>query len=421
MAVIPKASAHLVQPSKRSDRLLWLDSIKGLAILGIILYHTVLIICGPHPFDHPKDDWLPLVERLAQLQPRPHDTLVACLSLNALRYVGWLGYQGVHLFLVASGFGLTWSLARRSLAADLDLRQFLRRRLWRVFPIYWAAHFFFLLFQALVGQFVDQPRISLLDGRFYLSLAALRFLPETFFYISPAWWYVWLILQLYMVFPALWAWLRRKGLRHFWIGTIAITLVSRFVLLIIVGSNREIWSMGIFFVTRLFEFTFGMGLAYWLAQQPNGLERLWRKRWPLLVACLSYPLALALSFTVVGSVVSHSLIAVSLFGITYAVSQYGLLATKYLRQVGGWLGKQSYGLMILHQPILWWFIPQVWGQLPYALFSILLALTVILCVLGSAAFSATVERVSGWAAQAASALWLLAVDRRTARSANHKV
>jgi peptidoglycan/LPS O-acetylase OafA/YrhL len=362
-----------------------------------MLYHVALLLFGIPPFDHPKDGWLPLVERLAQLQPVPHETLSGKLFLNLFRDLSWLGYQGVHLFLVLSGFGLTWSLARRSLPAgadaDVNWGQFFQRRLWRVFPLYWASHLFFLLSYILVGQ---PPGIAPLDSRFYLSLAGLRFLPETFFYISPAWWYVWLVLQLYLVFPVLWAWLRRKGLLHFWLGTAAITLVSRFVLLIIVGNNREMWSMGALFVTRLFEFTLGMGLAYWLARQPDGLERLWQRRWPLMIACLVYPLALALSFTVVGSIVSHSLIAVSLFGITYVLSQ---------------------GLMILHQPILWGFI--FWGMdrlKPYGLFLALLALFSILTILGSAAFSAAVERVSGWAAQAVSALWLLVVGRRAARS-----
>ena len=277
-----------------------------------------------------------------------------------------------------------------------------------------SIYLFFLLSYTLVGQ---PPGIAPLDSRFYLSLAGLRFLPETFFYISPAWWYVWLVLQLYLVFPVLWAWLRRKGLLHFWLGTAAITLVSRFVLLIIVGNNREMWSMGALFVTRLFEFTLGMGLAYWLARQPDGLERLWQRRWPLMIACLVYPLALALSFTVVGSIVSHSLIAVSLFGITYVLSQHVLMPVKRLEELTGWLGEQAYGLMILHQPILWGFI--FWGMdrlKPYGLFLALLALFSILTVLGSAAFSAAVERVSGWAAQAVSALWLLVVGRRAARS-----
>lgn len=417
-----KAKAQPVQPSERPARLPWLDPIKGLAILGIVLYHIGLALFGIPPFDHPKDYWLPLTERLAQLQPLHHDSLVAYFFLNTLRYLSWLGYQGVHLFLVLSGFGLTWSLARHSLPAgvdaDVNWGQFFQRRLWRVFPLYWASHLFFLLSYILVGQ---PPGIAPLDSRFYLSLAGLRFLPETFFYISPAWWYVWLVLQLYLVFPVLWAWLRRKGLLHFWLGTAAITLVSRFVLLIIVGNNREMWSMGALFVTRLFEFTFGMGLAYWLAQQPDDLERLWQKCWPLVIACLVYPLALALSFTVVGSIVAHSLIAVSLFGITYVLSQHVLMPVKRLEELTGWLGKQSYGLMILHQPILWGFI--FWGMdrlKPYGLFLALLALFSILTVLGSAVFSAAVERVSGWAAQAVSALWLLVVGRCAARSAKRE-
>lgn len=419
MTTAMKAKAQPVQPSERPARLAWLDMIKGLAILGIVMYHVALLLFGPSPFDHPKDDWLPLGERLAQLGRVQHETLCGEFIQIVLRGLGWLGYQGVHLFLVLSGFGLTWSLARRSplTDADVNLRQFLRRRLGRVFPLYWAAHLFFLLFHALVGK----PEISALDYRFYLSLVGMRFLPETFFYIAPAWWYVGLILQLYLVFPVLWAWLRRRGLLHFWLGTFAITLASRFVLLIIVGSNREMWSMGAFFVTRLFEFTFGMGLAYWLAQQPDGLERLWQRRWPLVAAFLTYLVALAFSFTVVGSIIAHSLIAVSLFGMTYALSQHGLLAIKRLGHVTGWFGRQSYALMILHQPFLWWFIPLTKTRLPQPVFLILLALLLILIVLGSAAFSAIVERVSGWAARNVSALWLLVVSRRAARSVKREV
>jgi peptidoglycan/LPS O-acetylase OafA/YrhL len=372
-----------------------------------------LLLFGIPPFDHPKDDWLPLADRLAQLQPWPNDKLLAYLLLNAFRDLGWLGYQGVHLFLVLSGFGLTWSLARRSPDSNVDLRKFYRKRLWRILPLYWAAHLFFLIFHALTGQ----PEISVLDCRFYLSLAGCRFLPETFYYISPAWWYVGLILQLYLVFPLLWAWLRRQGLFHFWLGTAAITLISRFVLLIIVAQHREMWSMGAVFVTRLFEFTFGMGLAYWLARQPDGLERLWRKRWPLGVACLVYLLALALSFTLVGSIVAHSLIAVSLFGITYFLSQYVILPFAYFGRIIGWLGSQSYGLFILHQPLLWWFILGGMDRIqPYFLFLVTLVLFWILVVMGSAGFSTAVEHASDWVTQPISTLWSLGAGKRAVRN-----
>lgn len=319
----------------------------------------------------------------------------------------------MHLFIVLSGFGLAWSQLHRAPAEDVRLSQFYRRRLWRLLPIYWAGHFFFLVFQLLIGRFLGQPVISLLDSRFYLSLAGVRFLPETFFYISPAWWYFGLILQLYLAFPLLWTWLRRKGVLHFWLGTAAITLCSRFVLLIIVGSNIEMWSMGGLFVTRLFEFTFGMGLAYWLARQPDGLDYLWQKRWLLLVACLTYLLALALSFTVVGSIVAHSLIAVSLFGLAYVISRYGLLRVKPLEQAAGWLGVQSYTIMVLHQPILWWFIPWARSQFGKSLtFFLLLGIFFIFIVIGSAGFRIAVESISRLVAQGATVFWSFVINRR---------
>jgi peptidoglycan/LPS O-acetylase OafA/YrhL len=413
-----EARGQPLQRAQRPGRLAWLDSIKGLAILGIMLYHVGLPLFGVPPFDHLKDDWPPLIERVAQLGPVPHETLSGRLFLNLFRDLSWLGYQGVHLFIVLSGFGLTWSQIHRSPVADVNLRQFYPRRLRRIFPLYWAGHLFFLLTYALVGW---PGWIAPLDSRFLLSLAFMRFLPQTLFYVAPAWWYVWLILQLYLVFPLLWAWLWRKGLLHFWLGTAAVTLVSRFALLIVVGNNREMWSMGALFVTRLFEFTFGMGLAYWLAWQPDGLEHLWEKRWPLMIACLVYPLAVALSFAVVGSIVAHSLIAVSLFGMTCVVSRYLLASVKVLRQVTTWLGIQSYPLMILHQPVLWGFI--FWGSdriQPYSLFLALLALFSILVVVGSAAFGLVVERASRWTIQAVSVLWLFVASRGAARSVKPK-
>lgn len=376
--------------SPNQVRLTWLDPIKGMAILGIVLYHMVIALFGIPPFDHPKDDWLPLLDRLTQLQPWPNDKIIPFLVLNFFRDMGWLGYQGVHLFLVLSGFGLTWSIARQSPASDVNIKQFFQRRLWRIFPLFWMGHIFFLLFHVFTGQ----PDISINDPRFYLSLIGFRFFPETFYYVASAWWYVGLILQLYLVFPLLWAWLHRQGLGPFWIGTAVITLISRYILLMMVNSNHEMWSMGVLFTTRLFEFTFGMGLAYWLAHRPQGLEELHQKRWLLAGAVLLYLLGLVLSFTLAGSIIAHSLIAVSLFWMSYNLMQTGLMIVKPLNYTLTWLGRQSYGLMILHQPLLWWFI--AWGLpriQPYVLFLGLLISFLILTILGAAVFSNVVDRL----------------------------
>jgi peptidoglycan/LPS O-acetylase OafA/YrhL len=318
--------------------------------------------------------------------------LPVTLFLNAYRYLGWLGYQGAHLFIVVSGFALVWSYGHRSLDGGIDLRSFFHRRLLRIYPLYWTGHAFFLLFRALTGE----PEISASEGAFYLSLLGIRFTHPLFYYVSPAWWFVGLILQLYLAFPLLWWWLRRKGLRHFWTGTAALTLASRVLFLLVIGRNREMWSMGALFVTRLFEFTFGMGLAYQSVEHPEWLDRLWQRRWPLLLACMLYALGLVLSFTVIGSIVSHSLLAVGLFAIAYGVCRHGLSVSGLLSQTARWLGKQSYGIMVLHQPVMWWFVPLVLYRVSYPVFFLLLALFFVVAAAGSAAITAAIDRVTGW-------------------------
>ena len=376
-----------------APRLDWLDPLRGLAIAGVVLYHIALILYGIPPFDHVKETWLPLAERLAQTAPVVMDSPVATLVTNVLRYSGWLGYQGVGLFLVLSGFGLAWSSAHAGPRGALAPAVFFRRRVMRIFPPYWAGHLFFLAMSALVGQ----PQISLTDGRFYLSLAGARFLPDMIYYIAPAWWYVGLILQLYLLYPLLWMWLRRSGLAHFWIGSGAITLLVRSVMLLALDRDLEMWSMGAVCLTRLFEFTFGMGLAYWLAQRPAGLDQLLRRPWALPAALALYGLGLACSFTRLGQVVAHMLIAVGVFPLVYAVARFGVARLPALGQGSAWLGRQAYPLMILHQPILWWFIPVGMARWPeFELFLAILAVVTALVVALSALFGAAVERFTGW-------------------------
>jgi peptidoglycan/LPS O-acetylase OafA/YrhL len=380
-----QSSSNRAQPQSQTAFLDWIEPIKGLAIVWIIAYHIALLIYGIPPFDHPKDWWPELNVRLAQMRPLAGFGLGAVID-NVARYVSWLGYQGVHLFLVLSGFGLTWSLVRRSPFAHSDWFAFYRRRLGRIFPTYWAAHAFFVVFLIIFGE----PHFSPFGGAFIMSLLGLRFTPGTFYAISAAWWYIGLIVQLYLAFPLLWAWLRRKGLRHFWIGTALITLGARFITLIVVQRQVEMWSMGVLFTNRLFEFTFGMGLAYWLARQPDGPEHLLRKGWPLALAFVGYVLSLAFSFTLAGAVVAHSLLAVSLFTLTYAFVRYSLGRFRLLARGLSWLGMQSYALYLLHLPINNWFLHHGPPPASPAFLPLLIGLQGLL-VLGAALFRMLVE------------------------------
>jgi len=60
------------------------------------------------------------------------------LGFNPLKPVRWFGYAGVDLFFVLSGFIIA-TTARPDLGRPRALPGYLFRRLWRVYPAYWAA------------------------------------------------------------------------------------------------------------------------------------------------------------------------------------------------------------------------------------------------------------------------------------------
>ncbi|MFN3928818.1 MAG: acyltransferase family protein, partial [Thermoflexus sp.] len=301
---------------------------------------------------------------------------------TGFRYLGWLGYQGTGVFLVLSGFGLTWALASRSREAEIDRRAFYLRRFLRLFPLYWVGHFFFLGFNHLAGW---RP-FSALDPRFALSLLGIRFLPEVFHFISPAWWFIVLIMQLYAVFPFLWKALQRTGLLRFWIGMALLTAASRWVGFFLLPVDREMWSRGLLFTSRLAEFALGMGIAWWAAGDVRRIEDLLRtpRAWAGLLAL--YALGLSLSFTLPGAVVAPMLITPAAAGFLLLLARDLMPRLRSLHQALSTLGIYSYGVMVFHQPILWAFITWLWPfSMPLTLRLGAIGLVTALIFIGSAA------------------------------------
>jgi peptidoglycan/LPS O-acetylase OafA/YrhL len=255
----------------RTVQLDWIDALKAFAIFGILLNHFVEVF-GPGPwFTNPSSYWPDFATRMHQLMPIGHS-----FWWNALKYLGWLGDSCPGIFILLSGFSLTFSVANKGWT-NFNSTVFYRKRLFRLYPLYIAIHLiilFLLIFAP--GNKIEVSGINTL-----LSLVGLRYSDALFFYINPSWWFIWLILQLYLIFPVLIMFLQKSGMKWFLFITIMITLFSRWAGILGIRYNSELyyWMTGSFFGTRLAEFSVGMGLAF-LYHQSSGeiLNRYNKKR-----------------------------------------------------------------------------------------------------------------------------------------------
>jgi peptidoglycan/LPS O-acetylase OafA/YrhL len=172
---------------------------------------------------------------------------ISIIMVVALHVAGVFGINqifplasAVDIFLIESGFSLMVALSVQ------PVREFIVKRLIRLVPAYWIAIIVFTAFVALMGRFTSIPSII-------LHVFGLQgFGPEKYLLdISPAWWYVTLILMCYGIFLAL----RKKAhdipLMLFWCG------VTTAVLTLLYSSTGNEQAMSVF-PERIASFFVGM-------------------------------------------------------------------------------------------------------------------------------------------------------------------
>ncbi len=332
----------------RSDRALpWLDRLKALALAWVVLNHVVERLVGGASAGNPSVPWPPLSARIAQFAP-VHGMGVLTWPLTVIRDLGWFGDQGVTLFLILSGFGLTHGLLARATPLTLAVPAFYRRRAFRIMPLWWGAHVLFLPFGILAGTMTPG------NWQFYASLAGLRFLPSVFYFFSPAWWYIGLLLQLYLFYPFLWRLMRARGAATLFgvgcaIGFGAIALGPH----LFHNGYLDAWQRGAFFPTRLPEFTLGMALGAWWFRCPLRTEAFLYSPVTPLAGVLVYCVGTVLSFTLSGMIVAPLLLGAGAFAILFPVVAQPARGDDPVQRVG----RHSYSLYLVHDPLITVLVP----------------------------------------------------------------
>jgi len=331
----------------------WVDWMKGVAITWIFITHAVEAVFGGAYLGNPNENWPPLVDRIAQWAPL-HGFGLWNIPVNIWRYFGWLGDQGVSLFIIISGFGLTWGLLSKN-EKTLNIPLFYKNRFLRIYPLWWSIHILFLALSSITD--LKGLDISIKDPNFLLSFLGIRSFPGTFFYFAPAWWYIGLVIQLYLVFPILWSAITRLGPAQFLLfSCLAGFIVRTAVILLGIEIGLFLYGAAIF-ITRLPEFAFGMSFAYWLFNDPGKVNRYFISLPAFAVAMLTYIIGTILSLTWVGMIVAPFLVGVAIFSFLYNI--FG--NKKGTSFIGSypltWVGKHSYSIYLAHHPIIQILVP----------------------------------------------------------------
>jgi len=267
-----------------------LDMMRGLAAFWVIGVHYWYFNVLPPFFGYSNFfEYIKVVGEATSLPkffPLPFNS-VGNIVFDLLNIFFMLGYQGVHIFFILSGFGLTYS---RILKPDESWIIFMRKKFFRLYPTYWIL--------LAVSWIIPRLRSDLFFGFFDWSSFWRSFIILD--KAIPFSWFMFPLIQFYLCFFLLFKFLQKKSLKQFILTSFLIKVTYTFLVLML-GFNVFLPIIGDFgypgylAISRLFEFCLGMAMAKVYASNPT-----------LLINYLTKPvtIALAIFFEILGIICS---------------------------------------------------------------------------------------------------------------------
>lgn len=309
----------------------FVDVMRGLAILGVFLFHVLGTSFG---FDQLKWDGL----------FRDWNAPLSFLVLYPFTY----GSYGVAIFFVVSGFCIHLSHVRSN---ESGWSGFFLRRFFRIYPPYLlAVATFFFLWPWGAWHIESGERLKQLASH-VLSVHNLN--EGTFFGINPSFWSIGIELQLYLIYPALVLLSQRFGWKPSLVVTFICEVLIRLIDAHLLTSEKQHLPMLI--AGSPFAYWFSWSLGAYIAQEALSNSRArWLSRIPFplvaggaLLAPLARPSA---PFSFLIAALATGIAFEHLLSGRWHIQ--GSIASRLLSRHLTFLGMVSYSFYLIHQPIL---------------------------------------------------------------------
>jgi peptidoglycan/LPS O-acetylase OafA/YrhL len=291
--------------------------------------------------------------------------------ITSLTSVGWVG---VDIFFVLSGFLITSILLKTKEKKDY-FKNFYMRRALRIFPLYFVCVAVILYFiPVLDGVFVPEvPRvipflllyqqnwINILGGDLWMTL-----------YLSVTWSLA-IEEQFYLVWPAIVFFSRKETLLRISIGIIAASILARIIGVFFWGDIGQVTNFFFYNTfTRFEQLVFGALLAMAFIHA-DWRERLRRISLPVFLLFLIIFLGLCLAslpgvphpiynnypLTLAGYTVS-SVFTAALIAYLMSNENSTMLHVFFRNRILVFFGKHSYAMYLIHMPIALIFMEFFW-------------------------------------------------------------
>jgi peptidoglycan/LPS O-acetylase OafA/YrhL len=311
-----------------------LDALRGIAILGVVATHTAGF-------------WGRMTRTQLDLP---------LLNVNLLDFFH-MGYLGVSLFFLLSGYLLTWTEGKRAREGSYSLLSYAKRRALRLVPAYYAAILLVVVVWPTSPTFADVSSLFTFLHGFKLPY------PRG---LDPAWWSLTPEVIFYLMLPLLVLVLRRTWQRVAVLALLlAVSLGTRLLMasgavetLPVVGEHLAGNRLYFFPTTLLYLFIVGMLLRTAVERAGEaGSSFRWRRPAASTLGISCVALLAVFPYAIAGPGFLRSPLGLIAEGLVVLLFVSVLMGSPVLKPVLAWrplafVGEISYSLFLLHTTVI---------------------------------------------------------------------